>query len=452
MLPSPSSPADPQKIRRHSSWIERNAVPLTAGGIRQSAITLFQTALGGGVLTLAYALRLTGLGLGLVLLVFTGMVAFLGMDVLMRGAKKMDTYDTAGVLAKCLGRWSGPAMDLLLTAYGHGSTIAYLILLGDFLPAVLVSVAPQSYASSLASLPPGVLRERCILAALVPVVPLCIPRTLAALRYATPVSIIAITITACTVVSEAPALAKKAQEHDAIVWVHLDWSCFQAFSIFLFGFNCHLNVVPVASELVDNDGRRIQKINRYVVLGELSMYAIVAAGGYLSFLGETSPNILRNYGLGNAATVCRLLLSCSLFVATPTLINPTIRSFQALVGACAPWPIPASPKQEPLLDGGGRVGGERLRLGLTALCLCICVPTSIFIPNVAVVTSYLGATTGTALMCGLPAALLLKYRPSGDPLEGYSQLGYWLASLCILLTAAVFAFVAIFVMFVQQVS
>jgi amino acid permease len=47
---------------------------------------------------------------------------------------------------------------------------------------------------------------------------------------------------------------------DKVKLFNMDWGFSNAFGNLLFCFNCHLNVVPVASELENPEKRRIKKI------------------------------------------------------------------------------------------------------------------------------------------------------------------------------------------------
>jgi len=240
----------------------------------------------------------------------------------------------------------------------------------------------------------------------------------------------------------------------SIEWVKVDWGFFQTFSILLFAYNCHLNVVPVASEMTDPSDQRISKVTSRVVVVEAIFYALIAAGGYLSFLAETDQNILNNYGTSAAVTVCRTLLSFTILVGIPTNLLPTARSLQGFVEACFPSLAPKALPSEPLLGcdpsaaGGSQAEptprSEALRLALTALCLFVEVCVAIVVPNVADVMGFLGASVGTVLMMVLPAVVLLKARP-----DGFSAARVWFTAFC-LIGATLVSCMAIVVMALQK--
>eukprot|EP00446_Apocalathium_sp_SHHI-4_P061023 CAMPEP_0177411388 /NCGR_PEP_ID=MMETSP0368-20130122/65384_1 /TAXON_ID=447022 ORGANISM="Scrippsiella hangoei-like, Strain SHHI-4" /NCGR_SAMPLE_ID=MMETSP0368 /ASSEMBLY_ACC=CAM_ASM_000363 /LENGTH=317 /DNA_ID=CAMNT_0018880487 /DNA_START=1 /DNA_END=955 /DNA_ORIENTATION=- len=317
------------------------------------------------------------------------------MDVMMRGAVQLQAFDTATLLARCVGPWSGPAMDLLLVLYGNGALVAYFILLGDFLPAIVTDLVQMSVIS-----PPQLsaqdLRTRCILSTLIVVVPLSIPRKLSALRYASPIALISILYFSTTVLTNAPEL----------ILAHLGQPEY----------------------------------------GEIQWFNVV--GGYLSFLAVTDQNILRNYGTSGAVTLCRILLSFTILVGIPTNLLPTVRSFKGfienLTGAAKtpPMEAPLLPT-ESTTNGAGdtaTTSSEVFRLLLTAFCLAAEVVVAIAVPNVADVMGFLGASVGTILMMVLPLTVLVKARP-----KDYSTARVWLTGL-LLLTSSLTAFTALVVM------
>jgi len=401
---------------------------LHPGGVRQSSITLIQTALGAGFLTLSYAMSLSGLGLGLVLLAIDGLVTYLGIEILMRGAILFEARDTATLLSKCIGSWCVAALDALLTFYGCGSIIAYFILCGDFIPGILNDMVALQWMQPL-GYTPDQLRSRCILGSLLLVVPLSIPMTLGALRYATPISLIAVFGTAVTIMWNCPANFEEhfdTPDYGTINWLTVDINIFKSFSICLFAFNCHMNIVPVASELQRTSSRNIATIAGGVMLILVFFYGSIGAGGYLSFLSQTKQNVTQNYSLSVAVTLCRVLLCCSLVVAIPTNLTPTVRSFQGALRGCFPSLVGGSGLQEPMLEGSSSSNdaGRTFTLASKAVCLFIQVSVALAVTNVADVMGFLGATVGTLLMMGIPLAVLFKAR-----FEDYSSMKFGVAVL-----------------------
>lgn len=391
---------------------------LHEGGVRQSSFTLIQSALGAGFLTLPYGMYLAGLGLGTAMLLVDGIVVYLGMEIMLRGAVKFEADNTATLLSKCVGEWSRPVLDLLLVCFGAGSCIAFLCMLGDIIPGILNDMVALGWMDR-PSLTADELRARCIIGTLICIIPMAIPPTLSALRYVAFVAVAAVFGTAGVILYKCHGLYMEHVDlptYGDVEFFKLDANFFKVFGIFLYAYNCHLNMVPVASELQHRDPHSIQKICANVVTALVTFYAVIAWGGYLSFLGQTNANVLTNYGLLPSVTICRWLLVISLGVSVPMQLTPTVRSCRSFIQSmCISKRMCA--QEEALLDhspGGGpgtTSSADKVQtLILKAICLFCEVGIALRVTSIADVMGFLGASVGTILMMVVPLAVLLKAR------------------------------------------
>jgi len=240
------------------------------------------------------------------------------------------------------------------------------------------------------------------------------------------------------------------------VLFQFDWNIFRAFSITVFAYNCHLNVVPVASSLVAPSNLRIRKISFRATFSQFAFYTLIAAGGYMSFLGSTDQDLLKSYGGSNVAALCaRLLLSLAIIVGIPTNVNPTVRSLYSMFRIS----LEEEPIQSPETcyeQTWCQSMAERMRqvsCGLFSLwnvlsisCVISEVVIAIYVPKVAIVIAYLGATMGTVMMMILPALVLYKYLAEDYPW------GRRALMLSFLSCGAVFSLAGIVVMVLQAVG
>lgn len=428
---------------------------LNPGGIRQSSLTLIQTSLGAGFLTLPYAMHLCGLGLGLVLLFLDGLVVYIGIEIILRGAVRMDAHDTATLLSKCVGKWSGPALDLLLVLSLNGACVAYFILCGDLIPSILKDMETMNWISPPA-LSKSELRSMCILATAMVAAPLSVPKTLSALRYVSPIAIISVLCTSLVILFHAPALLKahwEAPGYGEITWFKLDFNFFKAFSILVFAYHCHLNAVPVASELQKRADGPIARISGGVVTPLIVFYAAIAGGGYLSFFGQTHENILTNYSLSPAVTVCRVSLSFSIILAIPLHMTPIALSALNLIEKYRPFSggndledalLATEPKSPSSPSSSVNRAPPLFVLALKAVCLAGHVALALMVTSIADVMAFLGATTPTVTMFGIPLAVLYTVK-----FEDFSR---WKVGFAVLLlgSAMVISIAGIFVMILQK--
>eukprot|EP00392_Amoebophrya_sp_AT5.2_P014026 g14162.t1 len=316
--------------------------PLTSGGVRQSVLALTSTAIGGGLLTLPYAMRLTGMGLGAFLLILGGLTSAYSIKVLM-----VKTAETGAVqYGELVGKkftGCGTAFDVLLSIYGFGVQVAYFNFVGDFM-------------SSLGGIFfPGVpvLHDRSfiIFAILVIVVPLSVPKSLSALKYCSLVGAVSLAYTSALIIAKTPLTVTK-DIVDSLTVINLDWNFFirscdkqpagrvsvhsLALGNFVFAYNCHLNVCPVAAELEVPTGERIHKVTYTAVFVQIFFYLGIAICGYLSFGTGTESDILLNYDADDPwAIVSRFCLAVTLLFALPINLNPTLRAFLAVMDRVA---------------------------------------------------------------------------------------------------------------------
>jgi len=437
--------------------------PLTAGGIRQSVFTLVQTALGGGVLTISYMLRLTGCAVGTSLLFVCGLVAFAGMRILMCSAVKLNVYTFSGLLSKCLGAKSGIFLDVSLFLYGTGSCIAYFIFLGDFIPDLvlyfgdLLGALGRADGDPQEALHARDIRTNCLIASLVMIIPLCLPKELSALRHVSPIALAGVLYTTFVVFGKMCLRLHMGGLDSVEIELKADDMTFgifcKCFSMCIFAYNCHMNVVPVSQELTNPGERRIDKVTVRVVLVQLVLYILLSWGGYVSFGRNTPDNVITAYDKSDPwITASRLLLTITIGAAIPISVNPTVRSLLNLCEACAPSlreEYPGGPgaqgKLESLLSGElvkprevrqPRPGlREPLRKSL-AVCSCLLSCwVALNVRNVASVIQVLGATVSTLMMMVIP--VLLIHRACPDLYGPVPKWGYTLLlSLAAVLSVA----------------
>jgi len=203
----------------------------------------------------------------------------------------------------------------------------------------------------------------------------------------------------------------------------------EAFSVCVFAFNCHINVVPVAGNMVRATKARIVKVSAMVNLVQFTFYLLIGVTGYLSFLEETPQDIVKGYPDNDVAiAVGRFMLTGSMIVGIPINTLPTVRSGLQLVGHLCPRllgddgpllahdsaasaaaaangdvPAGAPGSASPVLGTSLRPQAERVRIVLSVCFLSMQAILAILVPGVVIVLSLLGATVVTAMMMVIPA-------------------------------------------------
>jgi amino acid permease len=113
-------------------------------------------------------------------------------------------------------------------------------------------------------------------------------------RHISIVSIFALIQTGIVLVCELPDYIK-AYRGLTDVNVELacfDWNFFTGASITFFAYNCHVQLLPIYSELVNPNERRIKKVVARSISIDVLFYATIALAGYFSTYNKTPKIVL----------------------------------------------------------------------------------------------------------------------------------------------------------------
>lgn len=414
---------------RRSRYIE-----MTENGVKHTQLTLISTALGGGVLAVSYVLRNTGAALGVISLCIGGFLSYSSTVRLMEMAviKQKDegfrgrSISYADLFAHCAGPRAGPILDAMLFIYGIGSCVGYFVFLADFIPSLISLIAP---ADSI-----WITREFAIGLAVVIELPLMLQRDVGPLRHVAPISVVALVYMAVVIAAMLPDKLSE-HEHDLaylpISYFNFDLSALESFSICVFAFNCHLNVVPVAGKLKRPTGDRLNDISRRVNTLQVCFYSLIGITGYMSFSNNTPGDIIKAYDANNPwLIVGRLMLTLTMIVAIPLNTVPTVQSLLQIRDYCrashvrrrggppllsSPDSSPAnSPQQvrptivpalQPPPEAPAR---DPWQVPVTLVSLAVMASIAVVCPQISDIISLLGATIATAMMLTIPAYAMGK--------------------------------------------
>lgn len=347
-------------------------------------------------MAVSYVLNLCGLVGGLSLIIVSALIAYISIDKLMRMSVETQTDSFAALFAKCAGPRAGPILDLLLFIYGNGASIGYLVFLADFLTQIFHFVAPSFFLTN---------RTYAIVASAVITFPLAMQRDTSVLRHIAPFSILALLYMVTVVTAQMPYLFSKHRGDEKYGGIQILTSDFivnlpEAFSVCVFAFNCHMNVIPVAHTMVNPSHHRIKSISCKVNTLQGLFYSLVGLAGYLSWLHQTPGNLLTAYPANNPSIiVARIMLSITMMVAIPMNFVPTVRSGLQILDYF----------KDRKLDAETRPAFPRVVM--TVICCACQVGLAIKVPGVADVLSLLGATVATAMIMGIPAYCMGKVLP-----------------------------------------
>ena len=422
--------------QNQATFVQRTLRPLTTGGVRQSIFTLISSALGGGIMCLPYVMYLGGWFIGTLMLSTAAVLAYYSMKILFLAASKTGIYSYGALLSYATSPLAGPILDVIIVLYGSGVVIAYYVFLGDFIPS-LGDALGISFLTN---------RTVCLALCCICALPFAFPRKLSALQYISPVSTLALVLTAIVALIRLPSMRAELSPEEShlefgVIGLHL----LKCFTISVFAFICHMNVVSVAGELIHPTAPRASKIAFRASTTQLVFYIVIGISGYMSFGQTVNQNFITNYPINDALiVVCRFLLTLTIFFALPINTNPTANAFVHLLltmGMGAPGTPPQSPQPEdiesPLLIISDDEPLRNIRIGMGVYVLVQGMVVAIYAPGVADVISILGGSFGTLIMLVCPA--IIYYRVFQDQMtERKSQV-----MIGLLVTASLLSAVAV---------
>ena len=417
--------------------------PAPGGSFCSTVTTLTANLVGAGLLSLPYTLRRAGWVAGVAAMATMGLANAAAFLILCRCADLVRTLslrdgstttaDPAASYVAIASYAFGPAASALVTLflalYTAGSCISFIVLLGDFLPALVCqsggcgSASPIAWLTSRSTL--LILAGGCLL------FPLSLFRDLSRLRFTAGLSV------GCMLYVGA-MLCVKAGVGPRVEWADLTplngaAGLFSAFPIMCVALTCHYNAPKFYGELADRSLGRITRIVAAAFACVLTLYLVVAMCGYVLFGADTQGDVLNNFGEGDpAAVVARVALTAILCCCYPLV-------FVSLRGAVTQL-LPRSVRDAVGPGGGGAARGATGNKGagegegddgtdpllgrgegkparaaswgsdwphalLTVLLVGVTVGIAEVLPNIATVLAYKGAVGASVLVYVLPFAM-----------------------------------------------
>ena len=163
-----------------------------------------------------------------------------------------------------------------------------------------------------------------ILGIAVLVFPICLLKSVSALRYATFVSIGAIAYTAVVLVIEMPYFWGT-EEAGKLEYFKLNWDFFSAFGIVFFAFTCQPGFYASLDKLKKRDEDHKTKVAFRSITLNLIFYTIIILAGYLSSFDKTPDIIIYRKGpdaFKVPIIISQLLIACGLCVGIPLNFVP----------------------------------------------------------------------------------------------------------------------------------
>lgn len=342
-------------------------------------------------------------------------------------------------------------MSLLLFAYLFGSSIAYLIILGDsFHPILQWLVGQDSTAAWWMSrqFVIGIISSSISL-------PLCFPTSLHAISRFTALTSAGLIAIVSIVLVKSIQVIHQAQhsggggtgeDHGGhmVPSTFPSLQFFNAIPIMIFGFQCHCQVITVFQELhPDSDpliyyppspetgetgwslqpwltllGRRLRKprtkkltVMTEIIISAITMtclgYVIVGLSGYAAFPNSVSSNILNSFPSDDGAMqLARAAVGCIQLISFPVNHFPARAALQDLIANI--WFGNEHSMEE---ENIARINNAWSVFNIVEVLVFFgsSLTLAMFITDLGLVFKLIGGTGGGILILGIPGALLIQY-------------------------------------------
>ncbi len=231
--------------------------------------------------------------------------------------------------------------------------------------------------------------------------PVCFFREMRGLKWSSVVGILAGVYLTLLVMIHFIADSSDVEPRGEWHWVHIESSVLARFSVFVFAFTCHQNMPSIYTELIQTDRPR----NAYAIVVSVGLagilYCIMSVCGYLQWGHLVQPNVIANYTSTNFAfTVARLVIAFYGLSSYPLQLHPVRNSLKNLLPDV--W------------NPDSNVTHALMTIGVLAITTVIAA----LIQSLDLVLAVIGATGSTTLCYFLPGALFYGMkRDSASRLE-----------------------------------
>jgi amino acid permease len=402
-----------------------------------SALSLFVSAAGAGLLSYPFAVMHQGIAVNLLLTLLFALLNVFSDLVIVQSASLFAPHLTKGTFEelalRALGKGHYVASVLAIVLGIFGALIGFMIVIGDMLVPVAERICEEAGGGAQGDGPCLVLASRWFLVlavAFLVALPLSARPSLHSLFASSALAALTVLAVGVLVVAKGAAAigggdpvttssAPDAGLPDAGAtgpgsrlvlarWQFVSWMLGIPISIFSLGN--HTQIVPVVHDLPWAARRRFHLPVFAAVGACFVLYSLTGVFGYAAFRDTTKGDVLVNFPASDAASdTAKALLGIHVLLAYPVLLWPCRKCVTALLE----------------LFVAGKRGGEAVKrvtgllsrypLAQSAVLVGTSSVLSVAFPQVAVVFGLVGATAATYQIYCYPAALLLRW---ADALEG----------------------------------
>ncbi|KAB5567455.1 hypothetical protein PHYPO_G00232970 [Pangasianodon hypophthalmus] len=383
-----------------------------------SVFNLSNAIMGSGILGLSYAMSNTGIIMFLFLLMCIAILSSYSIHLLLKsaGVVGIRAYEQLG--KRAFGHLGKILAAIVITMHNIGAMSSYLFIVKYELPLVIQAFLGLHHSNGQWYLNGNYL---IIIVSICIILPLAMMRQLGYLGYTSGFSLTCMVFFLIAVIykkfnipcpledfSNYTTVNITKEEECEAKYFTINQQTAYTVPILAFAFVCHPEVLPIYTELRNPTKRRMQAIANVSILSMFVMYLLTAIFGYLTFYGNTEPELLHTYSKVDPLDILILCVRVAVLVAVtltvPVVLFPIRRALLQLIFPEKPfhWARHIS-----------------IAVGLLfAVNLLV-----IFVPNIRDIFGIIGATSAPSLIFILPGLFYIRIVPvDQEPLHSRAKI------------------------------
>ena len=377
-----------------------------------SYVNMTNTSVGVGVLGLPYAFASSGFILGPIFLGVAMVIAWAGLHLLACVAAKTGYPCTFYSCYRPVNKYLPVVFDAVVVLTLLGASCAYLIVIGDLMPSVLLQMGYAGFWTK---------RFVWVLIGFSAAAPFSLPHQIDFLKFTSALCVLFIAYVAAAILTYAIPNSAAGDPCNNQILADDSLPCnggyvtfqgittlgvLKVLSIFFFGFCCHVSAFPILTEAKNASVENMDKVWASVLITCGILYFTIAAGAYYTYGSSARSDILLNYPVDATMTVARLMVTFIVVFSYPLQANPARRSALTILHA--------------LLDGDEEPSASATRFRyvlVTFFYLTFTLLVALTVEDLGVVIAVSGATGATIIMFLVPGGLYLFHFPQHEEEE-----------------------------------
>ena len=360
---------------------------------------MINSIMGAGILGLPYAFANTGWVFGILLNLISAYFAILGCRLLSFCSSVTPAPTSFFNILHVINPHATIIVDISVALLTCGSSTAYLIIIGDLMPASLETLGASGM---------WIDRTVWVIIGFIVATPFSCLHNLDALKWTSGFCFLFLLFTIMVVViysvpNSLDACADQGLDDDGPcrgehVMINTDAFAFlKVFSVFIFAIACQANIFAFINEIRNPTEKRLNHLFSCACLSACVCYVTYGVCGYVTYGDAIRSDSIVNYPRNNLDAVVGIFMSYVVALSYPLQMNPCRRSLLTLLQSIF------NKKSEPT------VTQIRFRyFGITTLFLAITLVIALSVSDLGVVIAFVGATGSTMIMFIIPGWAYLE--------------------------------------------